>query len=213
MEDANTSLQTGEPRSIALIISSTRPTRIGHLIARHVTSQLTSSLSSQGIDNIRLSSIDLSAYPLPFCDEPHIPAHFPADDPTSHYAHAHTRAWSTEIRKHSAFIFITPQYNWGYPASLKNAIDYLFHEWGGKPALVVSYGGHGGVRAAAQLIQVLNGLRMKPLEEFVSYTIAVHETDQVRENGDFDNERKQLWKDTGSDAALETKFRELIALL
>jgi NAD(P)H-dependent FMN reductase len=77
----------------------------------------------------------------------------------------------------------------------------------------VSYGGHGGVRAAAQLIQVLNGLRMKPLEEFVGYTIEVRETGQVRENGDFDNGRKELWKADGSDAALETKFRELVALL
>ena len=45
------------------------------------------------------------------------------------------------------------QYNWGYPASLKNALDYLYHEWTGKPAGIISYGGHGGGKAAAQLLQ------------------------------------------------------------
>lgn len=46
------------------------------------------------------------------------------------------------------------QYNWGYPAALKNAIDYLYHEWKGKPAAIVSYGTRGGGKAAAQLQQV-----------------------------------------------------------
>ena len=47
----------------------------------------------------------------------------------------------------SALMFVTPQYNWGYPASLKNAIDYLFREWNDKPAIVVSYGSRGGDKA------------------------------------------------------------------
>lgn len=45
---------------------------------------------------------------------------------------------------------------------IKNAIDYLYHEWAGKPAMIVSYGGHGGGKAAAQLKQVLEAVRMKP---------------------------------------------------
>lgn len=47
---------------------------------------------------------------------------------------------------------------------LKNAIDYLFHEWAGKPAMIVSYGGHGGGKAAEQLRQVLMGVRMRVVE-------------------------------------------------
>ncbi len=75
----------------------------------------------------------------------------------SQYHQPHTQTWSQLISSHDAFIFITPQYNWGYPAALKNAIDYLFNEWKGKPALIVSYGGHGGGKAAAQLRVVLEG--------------------------------------------------------
>ena len=96
---------------------------------------------------------------------------------------------------------------------LKNAIDYLYQEWSGKPAFVVSYGSRGGGLAATQLIEVLNGLRMRTLKEPASYKIIVDETDRIRENGDFDNGTKEAWKADGLDTMLETKFRELVALL
>ena len=57
-----------------------------------------------------------------------------------------------------------PQYNWGYPAVLKNALDFLYHEWANKPAGLVSYGSRGGGLAATQLKQVLQGLHMRPAE-------------------------------------------------
>ncbi len=53
----------------------------------------------------------------------------------------------------TAIVFVSPQYNWGYPAPLKNAIDHLYKEWAGKPAMIVTYGGHGGSKCAAQLRQ------------------------------------------------------------
>ena len=59
-----------------------------------------------------------------------------------------------------AVVFVTPQYNWGYPAPLKTAIDHLYREWAAKPALIVSYGSHGGDKCARQLREVLSGLNM-----------------------------------------------------
>lgn len=94
-------------------------------------------------------------------NEPSIPSEIHS---SSAYAQPHTRAWSEEISKYKGFVFVTPQYNWGYPAILKNAIDYLFNEWKGKGAMVVSYGGHGGGKAAAQLKSVLEGCRMCVVE-------------------------------------------------
>ena len=69
-------------------------------------------------------------------------------------------------------MFVTPQYNWGYPAPLKNALDHLFKEWSGKPAMIVTYGGHGGVRCAAQLRQVLDGLDMKPTPTMPAFRLS-----------------------------------------
>ena len=68
-------------------------------------------------------------------------------------------------------MYVTPQYNWGYPAPLKNALDHLYGEWAGKPAMIVTYGGHGGGRCAEQLLQVLQGLKMKPVDTMPGFTL------------------------------------------
>jgi NAD(P)H-dependent FMN reductase len=61
-----------------------------------------------------------------------------------------------------------PEYNYGYTAPLKNAIDYLHQEWAYKPVGLVSYGGvAAGARAAQMIKQVLTALRMMPLPEAV----------------------------------------------
>ncbi|KAK1146803.1 hypothetical protein N8T08_002564 [Aspergillus melleus] len=144
---------------IALIICSQRNPRVGPQVADFVRETVERAFPTTG-----LSLIDLAVWNLPLCDEPGIPSQIRSPD---EYTHAHSRAWSREITAHDAFIFVTPQYNWGYPASIKNALDYLYHEWKGKPALIVSYGGHGGGKAAEQLRQVLQGLRMTPVEKTV----------------------------------------------
>jgi NAD(P)H-dependent FMN reductase len=79
------------------------------------------------------------------------------------YAFEHTLAWSRKVAEAAAFVFVTPQYNWGYPAPLKNAIDHFYKEWLGKPAVIVTYGGHGGDKCGHQLRQVLKGLKMRPV--------------------------------------------------
>ncbi|THV44268.1 hypothetical protein BGAL_0685g00010 [Botrytis galanthina] len=199
-----------QSRSIAVITCSTRPSRIGHLIAQHVMVQLDSHLSKLGRNNLHLSSIDMLSHPLPLLDEPGIPSKYPATNPTSHYTKAHTRDWSLEILKHSAFIFVIPQYNWGYPAVIKNAMDYLYHEWAGKPVFVVSYGGHGGGKAAAQLVQVCQGLRMKPLSQTVGYRIDLVESSKLLESGKFSSERLQIWKSEIVEDELQARFLELV---
>ncbi|HTQ13854.1 MAG TPA: NAD(P)H-dependent oxidoreductase [Rhizomicrobium sp.] len=100
--------------------------------------------------------VDLRDWPLPMDDEAAIPA-------TGEYAGAHTRAWSRKIAGADGYAIVTPQYNWGYPAALKNALDHLYEEWKGKPLLLVTYGGHGGGKCAAQLRTVTKGLNMKPV--------------------------------------------------
>ncbi len=100
--------------------------------------------------------IDLADWHLPLDDEPEIPAIGP-------YNSAATQAWSDKVASARGFIFVTPQYNWGYPAALKNAIDHLYREWRNKPAVIVTYGGHGGNKCAAQLRQVFDGLKIQTM--------------------------------------------------
>ncbi len=147
------------PARIYVIIGSTRPIRMGRQIAEWVVSNIPPSTVFDP------ELLDLKDWPLPISDEPSIPS-------TGIYAHEHTHAWSRKIAAADGYIFVTPQYNWGYPASLKNALDHLFKEWNGKPAAIVSYGYHGGGKASAQLRQVLEGLRMRPINTMPAITFS-----------------------------------------
>jgi NAD(P)H-dependent FMN reductase len=135
---------------VQVIIGSTRVRRICPAIAAWVAEVGREILPGE------VELVDLKDWPLPMDDEPEVPAR-------GVYANAHTRAWSAKIAEGAAYVLVSPQYNWGYPAPLKNALDHLYQEWTGKPAMIVTYGSHGGGRCAAQLRQVLEGLRMKPI--------------------------------------------------
>jgi NAD(P)H-dependent FMN reductase len=101
--------------------------------------------------------VDLRDWHLPMDDEPGIPA-------LDGYTREHTEAWSRKVAGAAAIVLVTPQYNWGYPAPLKNALDHLYNEWAGKPLVIVTYGGHGGNKCAAQLRQVAEGLHMRAIQ-------------------------------------------------
>jgi NAD(P)H-dependent FMN reductase len=74
-----------------------------------------------------------------------------------------------------AFVFITPEYNHGYPGGLKNFIDAYRHEWWGKVAAFVSYGGRsGGLRAVEQLRQVIAEQHMVSVRDSLSFDTARH---------------------------------------
>jgi NAD(P)H-dependent FMN reductase len=146
------------PRLVYVISASTRPTRICPDIARWVMA------AAPAAADLALELVDLADWPLPMADEPGIPAR-------GGYIQEHTRVWSRKIAAAAAYVFVTPQYNWGYPAPLKNALDHLYQEWTGKPAMIVSYGFHGGGKCAAQLRQVLDGLRMRPAATMPALTL------------------------------------------
>ncbi|OJJ42680.1 hypothetical protein ASPZODRAFT_1286731 [Penicilliopsis zonata CBS 506.65] len=153
---------------IGLIVCSQRKPRAGLQISQLVLQ----SIQSLQTADVSIEPIDLAEWQLPLCDEPGIPSQIGS---AREYVHEHTRRWSAEISRFDGFVFVTPQYNWGYPAGVKNAIDYLFNEWKGKVGMVVSYGGHGGGKAAEQLVQVLRGVRMKPVERTVGLTFPSRE--------------------------------------
>jgi NAD(P)H-dependent FMN reductase len=144
---------------ILVIIGSTRPRRICPQVAAWVAQVGRETISEA------FEVVDLKDWPLPMDDEPGLPA-------SGDYAFEHTRAWSRKVSEGEAFVFVTPQYNWGYPAPLKNALDHLYKEWSEKPAMIVTYGGHGGGKCADQLRQVLNGLHMTPVVTMPGFTLA-----------------------------------------
>ena len=85
------------------------------------------------------------------------------------YVHQHTKDWSAIVSRGDAFIFVVPEYNYGFNAAIKNALDYLNVEWRGKAVGFVSYGGvAAGTRAMQMLKPVLAALKLVPLAEAVN---------------------------------------------
>ncbi|WP_020496262.1 NADPH-dependent FMN reductase [Sciscionella marina] len=160
-------------KRIAVLIGSTRPTRICGAVAAWVREVL-------GEDSeLVYEVVDLAAVGLPFLDEPLKAA-------LQQYEHEHTRAWSRLVQSYHGFLFVFPQYNWGYPGVLKNALDYLYHEWRDRPASLVTYGTRGGDKAAEQFIGVLHGLHMDVLDTHVEAVITDRDVDenwQLRDPG------------------------------
>jgi len=106
--------------------------------------------------------IDLKDVHLPLLHEPHHPA-------LQKYQHDHTKAWSQMVRDADVFAFVTPEYNFGSPPSLINALDYVYVEWNYKAAGFVSYGGlSGGTRSVQMTKQILTTLKMVPMYEAVN---------------------------------------------
>lgn len=116
---------------IKVIIGSTRPGRFGPQAAEWIMDLATQHPSAT------FELIDLAEVNLPLLDEAS-PAMF------GNYTHPHTKEWSDSVRKADGFIFVTPEYNSGVPASFKNAVDFLYREWQYKPVAFVSYGAKGG---------------------------------------------------------------------
>ncbi|WP_374947481.1 NADPH-dependent FMN reductase [Agreia sp.] len=145
---------------LQIITASTRPGRIGPAFAEWFTRV------AEEHGGFAVEPIDLAEVALPFFDEPKHPK-------LREYEHQHTKDWSATIERADAFVFVTPEYNYGYSAVLKNALDFLGHEWADKAVSFVSYGGIGaGTRAVQQLKQVVTTLRMVPIFESVNISFA-----------------------------------------
>lgn len=133
---------------VQVIIGSTRPNRVGPAIARWVYE---TSLNSNS--DLSFELVDIKDYSLPLLDEPKLPAY-------GEYEQTHTKKWAAKISEANGYIFVVPEYNHGYAAATKNALDYLYAEWNNKPIAFVGYGAIGGLRAVEQLRQVIVQLQM-----------------------------------------------------
>jgi NAD(P)H-dependent FMN reductase len=136
--------------ALRILVASTRPGRLGPTVARWVLEQVPET-------GFEVEVLDLADFALPFLDEPREPSE-------GGYAHEHTRRWSAAIRDAEALLIVMPEYNRGYNAALKNAIDFLYAEWEGLAVACVGYGWYGARYAKAALRQTLERVGMTVVE-------------------------------------------------
>lgn len=148
---------------IAIVIGSVRPGRRGPTVARWVQEIAGKHAAVAGGEAV-FEVVDLLDFGLPILDEP-VPALF------GDYRNPHTRRWADTIAGFDGFVFVTPEYNHSIPASLKNAIDYLFAEWNDKAAGFVGYGVAGGARAVEHLRLVMGEVKIADVRSQVTLSV------------------------------------------
>lgn len=138
-----------------VIVASTRPGRVGLPVA----SWFHQVAAGEGSFDAQL--VDLMDFALPVYNEPLHPR-------LQKYTHDHTKRWSASVAAADAYVFVTPEYNYGPSPSLLNALNYVYAEWNYKPCAFVSYGGiSGGLRAVQMTKQIVTTLKMMPIFEAV----------------------------------------------
>jgi NAD(P)H-dependent FMN reductase len=165
---------------LAVILGSTRKGRFGEKPAKWIVEEA----KKHGFD---VNFLDLRDHPLPFFDKQAGPMMAPEQ-----YESEAEKKWALEIKKADAYLVVTPEYNHGYSAVLKNAMDYCYVEWINKPIGFVAYGAVGGTRAVEQLRQVAIELQMAPVRNAVH----IHEFwNQLDEKGNLKTESLQKQAD------------------
>jgi NAD(P)H-dependent FMN reductase len=140
---------------LGVIVCSTRPNRVGLSIAHWFVEK------AKAHGKFAVELVDLKEVALPQMDEPNHPM-------KRQYTHDHTKKWSGIVSALDALVWVVPEYNYGMPPALLNALDYLFHEWNFKAAGFVSYGGvSGGTRSVQMSKQVMTSLKLVPIPEGV----------------------------------------------
>lgn len=143
---------------IGVITASVRQGRMGDKVGRWFASLAATR------PQLEIVPIDLLDWPLPYYAHPKPPKVSETSYPTEL-----EQRWVNTVTSLDAVVVVTPEYNHGYPPSLKNALDYAYTGWNAKPIAFVSYGGSsGGVRSVQQLRQVSIELQMAPIREEVN---------------------------------------------
>jgi len=150
--------------NIPVILGSTREGRFGEKPARWICDVLNADPRYES------ELIDLRDWPLPSFDSAKAPVYVKDGD----YGNPLANRWAAKVAAADGFVVTAAEYNHGYSAVLKNALDWIYGEWVRKPISFVGYGNMGGARAIEQLRQVAVELQMVPLRFAVHLPVSVY---------------------------------------
>jgi NAD(P)H-dependent FMN reductase len=134
---------------IAIIVSSTRPTRFADVPTAWIKAQ------AEARGDMDVEVVDLRDHPLPFFAEMASNAWVPSQDPAA-------VAWQKKIAEFDGYIFVLAEYNRSITAVLKNALDQAYVEWARKPFGTIGYGSMGAANALGHLQNIGVELQMVP---------------------------------------------------
>jgi len=144
---------------IAILVGSTRPGRKGSTVARWVLER-----AAQRTD-AEFEVVELADFDLPLLAEAVVPG-----AANRQYETPQTRVWSAAVDGYDGFVWVTPEYNHGVPAAMKNALDVLYPEWNHKAVGFVSYGANDGVRAVEHWRAIVANVHMADVRAQLAFS-------------------------------------------
>jgi NAD(P)H-dependent FMN reductase len=148
--------------NIKVIVGSTRQGRFSEKPAQWIFEE------AKKLEGVEVELLDLRDYEMPFFDSP-----MPPSMAKGQYSNEIVKKWAEKINNGDAFIIVSPEYNHGYSAVLKNALDVIYPEWHKKPVGFVSYGSALGARSVEQLRQVAVELQMAPIRNAIHIPVDI----------------------------------------
>ena len=148
--------------TISVIVGSTRQGRFSEKPAQWIFQHL------KKRNDVEARLLDLRDFPMPFFDQ----AVSPATPGRVPYEHEVVKRWTAAIAASDGFVFVTPEYNYGSSAVLKNAIDWVYPEWNRKAVAFVSYCSVAGARSVQQLRETAIELQLAPIRSSVHIPVA-----------------------------------------
>lgn len=142
---------------LLVVVASVREGRAGIQVADWFIKKV------EADGRFEIDFVDLKEFRLSY----ELPAQSPGDVKNSEYEREEDRLWAKHVKEADAVVFVTPEYNHGYPASLKNAVDHLFHEWEGKLVSFVGYGSAGAPYAIGSFADVAYWTHMNVINAHV----------------------------------------------
>jgi NAD(P)H-dependent FMN reductase len=195
------------PKKVALIIASTRAVRVGPSVVDFVHKTL---LTSSSTPKPAISILDVATFNLPVFNERIMPSMVPT---YGQFEYEHSKNWSAAMASFDSYIFVIPEYNFGLPGGVKNAVDYLYNEWIGKPVFIVSYGIKGGEISGASLKRTLEGMKLRVVETrpMLKFAPGQEEIMMAAGAGKLGQKSSDSWE--GEKEVLLKGFGELVELM
>jgi NAD(P)H-dependent FMN reductase len=158
---------------LQVIIGSSRQGRVSDRVAKWVVKQ------AETMEGVEVEIVDLADYDIPMFNLPISPKYDPNYAPNEV-----AQKFLDKLTEGEAYVFVTPEYNHSIPGSLKNALDYISHQFRHKVATVVSHGSVGGARAAEQLKLILLECGLAVIPPAVAFVGMLMMEPTIEENGD-----------------------------
>jgi NAD(P)H-dependent FMN reductase len=180
---------------VQIIVGSTREGRVGLIAANWVKKE------AEKLADTQVELVDLVDYPMPFFDEAISPQYNPDRQPIPA-----VKKWLDKVAEADAYVLVTPEYNRATSGVLKNALDFLDFQFAKKPTAIVAYGSSGGGQAAANLRDILAGVKSFSTPTVTYFTGRVGE--EIDESGQLVDESIRE-SEYGPQGALKRTLEEL----